>query len=66
MSKMNTSFDLPEYDEAYFYEQLEELADFFIHNEEEDDYFTYYANRIMHGVRGLINRIAQSEEARFS
>ena len=66
MSKMNTSFDLPEYDEAYFYDQLSELVDFFVKDTEDDEYFTYYANRIMHGVRGLINRIAQSEEARFS
>ena len=64
-SYMYTSFDGPEYDEAYFYDQLSELADFFVKDKNDDDYFTFYANRIMHGVKGLIARLSESEVARF-
>lgn len=53
------------FDEEYFYDQLSELADFFVKDTEDDEYFTYYANGIMHGVKGLIERLTESEVARF-
>lgn len=62
---MKTSFDKPIYDEDYFWMALDRIYEHLVKTDSDKEVFETSKEHIMQGVKGLLERLGESERARF-